>query len=338
MYLSIQYLRALAAFMVLLTHTSFKLENNGSDLLSWFNIGGYGVDLFFIISGFIMCLTVQDKKINFTTFMKQRVIRIIPLYWLMTSVALIIFFINPSLVNSSGGVTSIISSYLLIPDGTKYLVNNGWTLSYEFFFYFIFSLFLFDKGKQKLFTSIVLMTLFIFGVILNFDLPILKFITSPLLLEFIMGILAFEFIKKYKFKASISLLLLLFGFALLIFMNESGYYNAIFGKALTSGVPMFFVFLGFVSLESRVRKKKFYLELGMSSYSLYLVHPFTLAAITFIFKYLGIINLSVLYFFSMIGASLLSGWLCYFFIEKKLDTLIRSKKKLNIKTEKVLTH
>ncbi|MEI8617879.1 acyltransferase family protein [Pseudoalteromonas sp. B193] len=73
MHLSIQYLRALAAFMVLLTHTSFKLENNGSDLLSWFNIGGYGVDLFFIISGFIMCLTVQNKKINFTTFMKLRV-------------------------------------------------------------------------------------------------------------------------------------------------------------------------------------------------------------------------------------------------------------------------
>ncbi|MEI8622584.1 acyltransferase [Pseudoalteromonas sp. B129b] len=149
MYLSIQYLRALAALMVLLTHTSFKLENNGSDLLSWFNIGGYGVDLFFIISGFIMCLTVQDKKINFTTFMKQRVIRIIPLYWLMTSVALIIFFINPSLVNSSGGVTSIISSYLLIPDGTKYLVNNGWTLSYEFFSTLFFLFFYLIKESKN---------------------------------------------------------------------------------------------------------------------------------------------------------------------------------------------
>ncbi len=336
MYLSIQYLRALAAFMVLLTHASFKLQSNGSDLLSWFNIGGYGVDLFFIISGFIMCLTVQNKAINFKSFMKSRVIRIIPLYWLMTSLALIIYLINPSLVNSSGGETSVVSSYLLIPDGSKYLVNNGWTLSYEFFFYLVFSFFLFDKSKQKLFTSITLIFLFIMGLVFKFEEALMQFATSPLLLEFVMGIVAYELIRKFKFSICFSFLLLFFGLALLIYMNESNYYNVTFGKALTSGIPMFFVFLGFVGLESKIKKSTIYFELGMSSYSLYLVHPFSLAAVTFIFKYLGILSFSGFYFFAMVTVSLISGWLCYYYVEKRLDRLFRSKKKVSAPTNKML--
>ena len=53
--------------------------------------------------------------------------------------ALIVFLISPNLINSSGGETGIFESFFLIPNGSKFLINNGWTLSYEFYYYFIFS-------------------------------------------------------------------------------------------------------------------------------------------------------------------------------------------------------
>ena len=101
MYLSIQYLRALAAIMVVIAHSNHKAMIYNVDLLNFVKIGGGGVDLFFIISGFIMCLTVDRNRQSFTSFMKSRVIRIAPLYWILTCVALTIYLINPNLVKSS---------------------------------------------------------------------------------------------------------------------------------------------------------------------------------------------------------------------------------------------
>lgn len=150
MILSIQYLRALACCMVLLSHISFKLKVHSINHLEWFKIGELGVDLFFIISGFIMCLTADQKENRFLDFMTKRLLRVIPIYWILTSVALIVYIYSPSLVNSSGGSTSVIYSYLLLPTPEKYLINNGWTLSYEFYFYLLFSMCLFAGKWDKL--------------------------------------------------------------------------------------------------------------------------------------------------------------------------------------------
>ena len=89
---SIQYMRAIAALLVVMTHVATKGAKYGSDPLSWFNVGGAGVDLFFIISGYIMCHTVEHKESNFPSFIKARVHRIIPLYWTLTTFALVVFF------------------------------------------------------------------------------------------------------------------------------------------------------------------------------------------------------------------------------------------------------
>ena len=100
---SVQFLRGIAALMVVISHTSFKGQQYSVDTLQWYHIGGSGVDLFFIISGFIMCYTTYNKKVNFLNFMRNRFIRIIPLYWVLSFFALIVFLISPNLINSSGG-------------------------------------------------------------------------------------------------------------------------------------------------------------------------------------------------------------------------------------------
>ena len=99
------------------------------------------MELFFIISGFIMCHTTQSSQGRWKDvghFMVNRFTRILPLYWLLTALALVVFLIAPDKVNSSGGDTKIWQSFLLVPSEGKFLIMNGWTLTYEFFFYLLF--------------------------------------------------------------------------------------------------------------------------------------------------------------------------------------------------------
>ena len=103
-------MRAIAALLVVFHHAAWKGEQYSTNPLAWFSIGSIGVDLFFIISGFIMCHTVNNKKVLFSSFIKARFIRIVPLYWVLTSMALVVFLFFPEKVNSSGGVTDVLAS------------------------------------------------------------------------------------------------------------------------------------------------------------------------------------------------------------------------------------
>lgn len=333
MYISVQYLRALAALFVLLAHISFKLETHSVNLLNGYNIGSYGVDLFFIISGFIMCLTIDKKKSTFITFMKARFIRIIPLYWILSFVALVIFWVNPSLVNSSGGQTSIWASFTLMPNGYKYLINNGWTLSFEFFFYLVFSLFIPFRTWQKTLTMTALLSLSLSGLLVETVNSYLKFITSPLLLEFAMGIAAYKIIRSKRIKLAHSIALIFASLGLLFYANNLGIESrdVIFGRAIYAGLPMMLLFLGFVSIEYLMPKNKILYNIGMSSYSLYLLHPFALSAVTVCFSLLGLMSYAYLYFFSMLFVSCISGWVCYKFIELPVGNKVRKLSRSDFK-------
>ncbi|MEN9017640.1 MAG: acyltransferase [Hellea sp.] len=324
MYISIQYLRGFAAIFVLLSHISFKLETHSFNFLNGFYIGSYGVDLFFIISGFIMCLTVDNKKSTFVQFMKARFVRIIPLYWILSIVALFIFIIKPSLINSSGGNTSILGSFTLLPNGDKYLINNGWTLSYEFFFYFIFAFFIPFKAWQKYLTSIVLLFLSVCGFLIDITNSYIIFMTSPLLLEFVMGIFCYKIIKQNLIKPTFSFLLFFVSIGLLTYVNLLDSKEYFLGRALYAGLPMMLLFLAVVSFEKKIPNNKFLFNIGMSSYSLYLLHPFVLSGVTVGFKFLGLMDYEYIYFLSMLFISLISAWLCYKLIELPVDKKIRN--------------
>lgn len=323
MLISVQYLRAFAAIMVVLTHISHKLNVNSIDMLEWFTIGHYGVDLFFIISGFIMCLTVDKKQITFRSFMTARFIRILPLYWLLTTVALAVFLIEPSIVNSSGGNTSILTSYFLLPTEDKFLIRNGWTLSYEFLFYIIFSAFLFSKN-HKVYSSILLLSLVVFNLFVHSDSIIISFITSPLLIEFLLGMLAYEILKRDVLSTFYGGVLVFLSLAFLILLNVFGPLSNFLGRSLYAGFPMFLFFLGFVSLEKFMPKLECLYKVGMSSYSLYLLHPFLLSGVTVIFKLFGLTYFPILYMAAMFFISLVFGYLCYIFLESIMDNKIRS--------------
>ena len=323
MIFSVQYMRAIAAMLVVLHHTAWKAEQYSTNPLDWFHVGSLGIDLFFIISGYIMSYTVEQKKVNFGTFIQARIRRIIPLYWVLTSLALIIFIIMPDKVNSSGGETNILLSYLLLPTPDSYLVKNGWTLSYEFYFYFIFALSLSLKTTYRFFLPIfIILTLLLIHLYLSPEKHLIRFLTAPLLIEFAFGIAVFQLLKRKSFGHSIGVSLIIISILLLIFINDyplEGYPHAVF-----FAIPSLLFFTGMVILEPLFQKKqhnklsKFFKIVGDSSYSLYLVHPFSLVASSIILSKVGIADFGYLFVGLLFVIALIVGHLCYVYLEKKL--------------------
>ncbi|MDQ1215014.1 acyltransferase family protein [Pantoea anthophila] len=325
---SIQFLRGIAALMVVLTHIAHKGKQYETGSLNWFHVGGNGVDLFFIISGFIMCVATHNKNITLLHFLLHRVIRIIPLYWVLSLVALFIFLVSPQMVNSSGGKTGIIQSFFLIPDGVKFLIQNGWTLSYEFYYYLIFSVFIFltdIRLMRYLGVSLTILLLSVTGLFLQPETPILVFLFSNMLLEFMLGVLSFVIISNIKPGKVSACLMITLGLSWVIYNNVYGTPEVPFGKVVTSGLPMFLIFLGALSLEQWFATSKGCLvrvfeQLGNSSYSLYLIHPFILSPAALVLKNLGLLS-SGLFTEVLLSASIISGLLTYHFIEKPLARL-----------------
>lgn len=151
--LPIQVLRALAAFMVAVHHVQpdaavlARLAGQpfaGSDLLPWM----VGVDIFFVVSGFIMVhasASLFDRPGAPALFLKRRLVRIVPLYWAATTLFLLIGLALPATLNSPApSVGQIMASYLFWPAVSSSglvqpVYSLGWTLNYEMLFYALFA-------------------------------------------------------------------------------------------------------------------------------------------------------------------------------------------------------
>ena len=191
---SIQILRGIGAILILLFHLSF------------INRGEFAVDIFFCISGFILMYTTQK---NTDHMLLKRLIRILPLYYIVTFVMFFIIKIIPSLaLMSSANVSYLIKSLFFIPyvsmgaDSNNYvvpLVSIGWTLNLEMYFYLIFTLANKISNKNRgLITSIILIIVALIGFVVNCNNLIFKFITNSVILEFVFGIAFFYIYKKLE--------------------------------------------------------------------------------------------------------------------------------------------
>ena len=331
--LSIQMMRGIACIIVVLFHISVKGAQYGNGALQGFSIGGAGVDMFFIISGYIMCVSTVDRHLNFFQFSLLRIKRIIPLYWLTTTAALVIYLYNPHIVNTSGGETSIWASYTLIPNGKKYLNSIGWTLSYEFFFYIIFALFI-NQGTYKaaVMSSITLLILVVIGLFANNDRPLLNFSTHILYIEFVFGMCCFYLINKKivrldpKYGIALTIVgTVMLGLELFFSMPVQDEW-----RGLTWGIPMLLIFVGLLSFEEFIQRsnsviRNLFLEIGNSSYSLYLIHPFTLSGTAMCLRALNMTSNP--YFFATIlfVVSVSLGHLVYLYVERPLIALMKRK-------------
>jgi exopolysaccharide production protein ExoZ len=325
--ISVQYLRGIAALLVVIYHASLKYGQATGSSAVW-SFGQSGVDLFFIVSGFIMSYTTSTRETSGLAFFRARLVRILPLYWSLSLVALAVFIAAPQFVNSSGGTTNVLHSFTLFPVGEKLLIQNGWTLSYEFWFYIVFALALATGRDRRLRrTSVALLALVAAGFLLPYKNAALEVATDPLLLEFVMGMAAFVYITYAPQKTAVNIMFLIAGAALLTFFSEGDYVHY---RVVCYGLPFMLVFGGLVGFERVLRNvpstimTRLLRALGDSSYSLYLVHPFALSFVAICFRKLHLHMPAALFFMSLVISACVAGYLCYVLAELRVNAFFRT--------------
>jgi len=339
MVFSIQYMRAIAAIMVVLHHIAWKGKQYSTAPISWYHIGEAGVDLFFIISGYVMCMTTERKN-NVVEFLVARIKRIIPLYWFLSIISLIIYLLYPDKVNSSGGKTNIFASFFLFPVEDKYLIQNGWTLSYEFYFYAIFSIcFLIKNNARYLVPAMIIFSLVMIGMLAKSGLFVFNFITNSLLIDFLFGIIIFHFLRKKNnvVKVEYGVLFVVISLVLFVLIN---FHELGLNRVVKYGIPCVCLFVGMIILESFFKDNdKSYLSkilslIGESSYSLYLFHPFSLVSLSLLLKYVDLAKYGWFFVLMLLVGSILSGVICFRFIEKPLSNIMKGICSRKSKTSK----
>lgn len=284
----VQYLRAAAALVVVFYHLSVLSQKTwGLDPDRIDYVGAAGVDLFFVISGFVMAMIVaRPGAFDGREFWIRRIARVVPAYWVITLGVFVLAWIMPSLFSSTTAdlrslVTSL--SFLALDHGdgeTGPLLVVGWTLNYEIFFYACVALTAGSFGDRKLTgVSGLIICLVATGILFNPDNPSLRFYTDPILLEFVFGILVFRtWARTRDAGPGLTPLLVFAAGAILLFLQWErpvGDWRVFFW-----GVPAAAVLYG--GLGSLTFRSAFLARLGDWSYALYLTHVFV---ITFYIKH-----------------------------------------------------
>lgn len=310
---SIQYLRGIAALLVVYIHmTMFFFKTNFC--------GSIGVDLFFCISGFIITHSINKSEISINyalLFLKKRIMRVYPLYFLLTIFYSALLFLYKS--QYSGGVVILhetLLSLCFIPSRLNGyndpILFTGWSLIFEMFFYTIVTIIIliFKRNYEKIlllfFTSLSFIGLFI-----NNNNIYIDFFISPLLFEFCYGILVYKFYNyliSYKngelINKKVNYFFFFISFCLFVcvgFGKDYGYNiigyprelitfeflnnKVLFSRAIVWGFPSCFLFFTTLLVFIDTKKINWLSYLGDISYSIYLVQVIVLFFYT---KYLNL--------------------------------------------------
>jgi exopolysaccharide production protein ExoZ len=317
---SVQYLRAIAACAVLLSH----IQDLIPAYVGYFDFGNgrCGVDIFFVISGFIMVTAARADSGR--DFLARRIIRIVPLYWLLTLALAAVGILMPHLLHYIRVTPSgVAQSVLFIPHmmGTEIgpLLQPGWTLNYEMAFYLVFAMFFSIPITHRVAViGAVFTTLVVIGILFGANTgPIaFKTYTNPLLLEFVAGMALGLLVQNNKrLPLWLSGIAILGGITAICILPYSETLRLFY-----FGLPAMAIVYGAISLEHTkpIRHIGWLRALGDGSYSLYLTHLLTLGVVRVIWKPVfntGTLIECMCFIATCICAAVIVGQLTYLWIE-----------------------
>jgi exopolysaccharide production protein ExoZ len=352
---AIQMLRALAALAVVASHVlheaSMASKSLGLDFpsqtaasliagLPWIA----GVDLFFVISGFVM---VHASRELFGTsgaqsiFIRKRLARIVPLYWCLTAVYIALSFLGVAPLNREHpGAGEMLSSFLFIPfarpDGyIQPVFSLGWTLNYEIFFYMLFAFALpFVRRVAVPLLLMVLISLVIIGQFVPESAVQLHFWTRPIILEFGMGMmigywaLGAKPVPRHMGIAALGMALALFALGHV----RPDWMPA--DRAYLYGIPSAFLVFSALALPrlSPINPLgRILVKLGDASYALYLIHPFVLRGLS-VLAGLALVRISPwLFVLAGLVLSSLVAWGAWKWFERPVTNALQGSRLLSVR-------
>lgn len=334
--INLHYMRFVAAALVLWAHVGHEVSTYmGGGVERYANAPfdlGIGVDIFFVISGFVMMLTIRARPVSFGAFIRDRLIRVAPLYWLCTSVLLAVALLSPSVVtHGATDYRHVVASYLFVPwpraDGTVYpLFSLGWTLNFEMFFYMILGLGLVVARRRV--ASMVAGTLVLLVLLHPLTMeawPQLRFWTRPILVEFLLGIgLAQLYRTGFSVRPWIAIAMIVGAlvWASVTYRLELPYD---WGRPVSQGLAAFVICAAAVGTEGRLPRNAVFKVValaGTASYALYLVHPFVIRPMR-LFARGPFVEWPLLYMIATVVAAFVASVLVHLFVEKPLTTMLR---------------
>lgn len=288
-----------------------------------FQIGSSGIDIFFVISGFIMFHTNRNGfglAGAALLFFKRRILRITPLYWLCTAFAF----------PQGAELKNLVASVLFIPvrsdDGGIYTVlAPGWTLNFEMFFYVVFAAGLLLPRKYGLPAIVAtLSAMILLGLATKPTRAAFIYWTNPLILEFVFGLaIAYAYESGKTLSSKMGMGVFGAGVLILAIFSVSHYHtpDRVYAGylALGWGLPAALIVAGaalsdrgaFTTAPWRIPRL-----LGDASYSIYLTYLLVFYALNFHVPHLGI---------PIVSAALLVGICVHLYVERPIGRILSSR-------------
>jgi exopolysaccharide production protein ExoZ len=310
--LNIQALRGLAALSVVVFHASAR----AGDALA---AASAGVDVFFVISGFIIW-TIGQRAQSALSFAADRIVRIAPIYWIAIALLAARIALDPSVqLFAPHMVASFAFIAYLSPTEAAYwpLLPQGWTLNYEMFFYALFAAALWLPSALRLpALAGALIGLVAFGRAIGAGVSFIGFYTDPILLEFVAGLaLGGAYVRGWTPGPRLSALLIAAG---VLALAAQAFVPIAAARVLEWGAPAACIVAGAIGFErANIRLTMPALRLmGDASYSIYLFHTFAIAIVArLVGDRLGILPETL--------ASTMAGLAAFLLVERPLLAAIR---------------
>ena len=313
---------------------------------AWVRIGHSGVDLFFVISGFIMMVIARNYPANLATagtFLYHRWARIYPAFWIWFLIALSFYLLRPNWIHlEPGQVKYLTQSFFLLPTWSPLLVPVSWTLKYELYFYLVFSIVILVPSKLRIVALLAWGGYIIVGQSKCYAAPEILcnrnlFLTMhPLALEFLFGVLvAWSYLRV---RIAWPLTLTLFGCALLlagftVYLGTGLDIDSnLWYRVFLFGLPASVLLYGCVELERQrgCIAPDWLIKVGNASYSIYLSHLLLLEVLyATLTEYTALSAPSV--DILALCAALGGGLLAYHVVELPLLRLSRGRYRLRLR-------
>jgi len=307
--------------MVVFHHTinasDYYLNLNIPLLTAIGSFGKYGVDFFFLLSGFIISYSSSiNEKRTFGKYFINRILRIYVPYLPIGIAMYVLYALLPGFSNAERDL-SLIRSVTLVPIGSPAL-SVAWTLSYEMMFYILFGLSFISRRLWNWFVVLWALLIIVVNYIVITDYTTI--FLNPYNLEFILGyFVSYLYIKRFFIGKRVGIALAVLFFMLLCLDRYFGMLDIRFGTNLLFAASMFFlIWLSIVYYNIRFGNRFLLMMLGNASYSIYLVHN---PLMSFVMRFLPVkdsVFVGIIEVIFVVTVCSVFGYLYYLVFEKML--------------------